>query len=207
MKQALKPTMDLSTMDTFSVDLKRLWPQKYWCSWMLAWKSINKQVIGYFLIDQINAQTQAQLVRDAMNLLSQTAHSVKAVVCDGKFSNQSTATNLGCNFDLKNMKTFIEDEESGQQAQFLFDACHLFKKICETVLESRVQNDSPLPWESDQWAVRQPWPRFKKAQTDQHSSVPSFINWLVACGELSYSQTCHSDWAQNQYKWQRKSVF
>ena len=27
-----------------------------------------KQVIGYFLIDKINAQTQAQLDRDAMNL-------------------------------------------------------------------------------------------------------------------------------------------
>ena len=52
-----------------------------------------KQVIGYFLIDKINAQTQAQLARNAMNLLSQTEHSVKAVVCDGKFSNQSTATN------------------------------------------------------------------------------------------------------------------
>ena len=97
-----------------------------------------KQVIGYFLIDKINAKTQAQLVRDAINLLSQTGHSVKAVVCDGKFSNPSTATDLGCNFDLKNMKTFIEDEESGQQAHFLFDACHLLKKTWETVLESGV---------------------------------------------------------------------
>ena len=87
-----------------------------------------KQVIGYFLIDKNNAQTQAQLVRDAMKVLSQTGHLVKAVVCDGNFSNQSMATNLGCNFDLKNMKTFIENEESGQQAHFLFDACHLFKK-------------------------------------------------------------------------------
>ena len=95
-----------------------------------------KQVIGYFLIDKINAQTQAQLVRGAMNLLSQTGHSVKAVVCDGKFSNQST--DFGCNFDLKNMKTFIEDKESGQQAHFLFDACHLLKKRCKTVLESGV---------------------------------------------------------------------
>ena len=88
-----------------------------------------KQVIGYFLIDKINAQTQAQLVRDAMNLLSQTGQAVKAVGCDGKFSNQSTATNLGCNFDLKNMKTIIEDDESGQQAHFLFDACHLLKNV------------------------------------------------------------------------------
>ena len=94
-----------------------------------------KQVIGYFLIDKINAQTQAQLVRDAMNLLSQTAHSVKAVVCDGKFSNQSTSTNLGCNFDLKNMKTLIEDEESGQQAHFLFDACHLLKNVRNYIRE------------------------------------------------------------------------
>ena len=30
----------------------------------------------------------------------------------------------------KNMKTFIKDEESSQQAHFLFDACHLFKKKC-----------------------------------------------------------------------------
>ena len=87
--------------------------------------------MGIFFIEKINAQTQAQLVRDAMNLLSQTGHSVKAVVCDGKFSNQSTATNLGCNFDLKNMKTFIKDEESGQQVHFLFDACHLFKKCAK----------------------------------------------------------------------------
>ena len=90
-----------------------------------------KQVIGYFFIDKINSQTQAQLVRCAINLLSQTGHSVKAVVCDGNFSNQSTATNIGCNFDLKNMKTFIEDEECGQQAHFLFDACHLLKKCVE----------------------------------------------------------------------------
>ena len=32
MTQALKPTVDLSTMDIFSVDVKRLWPQEYWCS-------------------------------------------------------------------------------------------------------------------------------------------------------------------------------
>ena len=95
-------------------------------SMIVGLKEDFKQVVGYFLIDKINAQTQDQLVRDAMNILLQTAHSAKAVVCDGKFSNQSTATNLGCNFDLKNMKTFIEDEESGQQVYFLFDACHLF---------------------------------------------------------------------------------
>ena len=89
-----------------------------------------KHPIGYFLIDKISGGTQAQIVRDAISLVTEAGHSVIAVVCDGNYSNQATATALGCDFsDPTNIKSHFTNPVTQENVFFCFDACHLMKNI------------------------------------------------------------------------------
>ena len=55
---------------------------------------------------------------------------MKAVICDGPFANQSTTACLSRRFEIKEMKTFFMDEESGKPVYFMFDACgELFQRV------------------------------------------------------------------------------
>ncbi len=55
-----------------------------------------KHPFAYFLEDHLSAQTQAQMVKEAIILLTEAGFNVHAVVCDGSYTNQSTASMLGC---------------------------------------------------------------------------------------------------------------
>ncbi|GFS08920.1 THAP domain-containing protein, partial [Elysia marginata] len=92
-----------------------------------------KQAIGYFLINKISADTQAQLVQGAITLLNDCGMHVRAVVCDGCNTNQATARILGCNLDANVVTNFFPNPVTGQKVYFLLDACHLIKNVRNTL--------------------------------------------------------------------------
>ena len=88
-----------------------------------------KVPIAYFLIDKLSASTQAQIVKDAVILLTEAGHCVRAVVCDGNFTNQSTAEVLGCRLNVNSMITKFKIENITEEVHFVFDVCHLLKNV------------------------------------------------------------------------------
>ena len=93
-------------------------------------KKFFKVPFGYFPIDKIDASQQAQLVKDGISLLSEAGFNVEAVVCDGSFTNQATATALGCDFKSSTLKVEIpHPDDPNKEISFLFDACHLLKNV------------------------------------------------------------------------------
>jgi len=64
---------------------------------------------------------QAQLVRHAISLLTEKGFTVHAVTCDGSFTNQSTAQQLGCNVDINGLKaTFPHPGNREEEINFIF---------------------------------------------------------------------------------------
>ncbi|GFS26498.1 THAP domain-containing protein 9 [Elysia marginata] len=93
-------------------------------------KKFFKVPFGYFPIDEIDALQQAQLVKDGISLLSEAGFNVEAIVCDGSFTNQATATALGCDFKSSTLKVEIpHPDDPIKEISFLFDACHLLKNV------------------------------------------------------------------------------
>ena len=96
-------------------------------------KKYFKVPFGYFPIDKIDASQQAQLVKDGISLLSEAGFNVEAVVCDGSFTNQATATALGCDFksstlEVESLTLMILTKESR-----FFLTLVTYLKISETV--------------------------------------------------------------------------
>jgi len=94
-------------------------------------KKFFKMPVGYFLFDGIKADLQAQMVKDAICLLTEAGLNVHAVICDGAYTNQATATSLGCKlspFDVMD-PTFPHPCVDNKSIYFIFDACHLIKGV------------------------------------------------------------------------------
>ena len=66
-----------------------------------------KHPIAYILQDKCSAELQAQLISDCISLLYAEGINVHGVVFDSAFTNQQTATLLGCNLDVGEMKTWF----------------------------------------------------------------------------------------------------
>ena len=63
-------------------------------------RGFRKHPIAYVLQDKCSAKIQAQLISDCISLLHAEGINVLGVVFDGAFTNQQTATLLGCNLDV-----------------------------------------------------------------------------------------------------------
>ncbi|GFO44835.1 THAP domain-containing protein 9 [Plakobranchus ocellatus] len=86
-------------------------------------RSHCKQPIAYFLVDKICANVQSQIVKDAITHLIERGCLVHATVCDGCFSNQKTATQLGCILDVEKIRsTFQHPSYPGYICLFLMPA-------------------------------------------------------------------------------------
>ena len=89
-----------------------------------------KHPIGYFLQNKISDSVQAQLIKDCTGLLHHEDLFVTALVFDGTFGNQSTATQLGCIMDLSNSHTwFPHPQIPNSNIHVIFDVCHMIKQM------------------------------------------------------------------------------
>ena len=79
---------------------------RQWCSW-----SVVLQVIGstklHILQNKISASVQAQLIKEYTSCWPQENLCVIALVFDSAYSNQGTATQLGCKMEISNIQTWF----------------------------------------------------------------------------------------------------
>ena len=82
--------------------------------------------IAYFLVDRVNAEMQAQIIKEAINLLTETGLDVHGVTFDGCAKNLATARHLGCN--LNNLDgSFKHPSRPGKILYVILDVCHMLK--------------------------------------------------------------------------------
>ena len=87
-----------------------------------------KHPIGYFLQNKISASGHTQLIKVYIGLLHHEDLFVTALVFDGTFGNQSTATQLSCIMDLSNIQTwFAHPQIPNAKVHVIFDVCHMTK--------------------------------------------------------------------------------
>ena len=85
--------------------------------------------IGYFLADKMNAKTQAQLVRMALEKAADAGLSVWSITADGTSVNISTFTQLGCIFGTTydSMVTVFKHPSRNYNVYVILDPCHMLK--------------------------------------------------------------------------------
>ena len=87
-----------------------------------------KHPIAYVLQNKCSADVQACLITDCIGLLLLEGINVLAVVFDGTFSNQQTASQLGCKMKVSDIQTlFLHPQCSSSKIYVIFDACHVIK--------------------------------------------------------------------------------
>ena len=98
-----------------------------------------KHPVGYFLLNKISASVQAQLIKDCIGLLHHEDSFVTALVFDGTFGNQGTATQLGCIMGLSNIQNwFPHPQIPDAKVHVVFDVCHTIKLMQNMLGDQRV---------------------------------------------------------------------
>lgn len=91
--------------------------------------------IGYFFANGVNGRQKANLVTQAIKLISETGAQVVSLTFDGAKSNVAMANILGCNRDAENTKPFFTIKD---KKYFVFyDPCHMIKLIRNTFGDTR----------------------------------------------------------------------
>ena len=93
--------------------------------------------IAYFLVDHVNGKMQAQLIKEAINLLTEAALDVQAVVFDGCAKNLTTARCLGCNID-KFDGSFNHPSRPNRTVYVILDVCHMLKLARNSLGDKKV---------------------------------------------------------------------
>jgi hypothetical protein len=83
-------------------------------------------IIAYFLVDRVDAQMQAQIIKEAVNLLTDAGLDVHGVTFDGCAKNIATARCLGCNF-AKFDGSFKHPTRPNTTLYVILDVCHMLK--------------------------------------------------------------------------------
>lgn len=85
--------------------------------------------IGYFAIKGLSGEERANLLTKCITLLHETNAHLHSVTYDGTNVNKTMCTQLGANFSLKNMKTYIDHPITKQPIYLIWDAAHMIKLV------------------------------------------------------------------------------
>lgn len=105
---------------------------------IISLKKKFKCPIGYFFINKISANVQAQLILTAIRFLSNIDIEVISLTCDGAPTNFATYLNLGCNFDFPEIKTSFKHPCRDLNIYCIFDPPHMLKLIRNVFAETNL---------------------------------------------------------------------
>lgn len=92
---------------------------------IISLKSKFKCPIGYFFINKISSNVQAQIILTAIRLLSDIGFVVRSLTSDGAATNVATYLSLGCNFKFPEMKTYFKNPCRNLNIYCIFDPPHM----------------------------------------------------------------------------------
>lgn len=110
-----------------------------------------KWPIGYWFVDKIKSNVQAQLIRIAITQCDKFGINVVAVTCDGAYANSSTFKTLGCDLDqpFDFIKSDFSITSTKANVYFTPDACHnvkLARNALGTLGVFKDSNNSLIEW-------------------------------------------------------------
>ncbi len=104
--------------------------------------------IAYCLVDHINAEMQAQIIKEAINLLTEAGLDVHGVTFDGCAKNLATARHLG--YNLNNLdSSFRHPSRPGKILYVIHDVCHMLKLARNSLGDKKVfftNNGNIISW-------------------------------------------------------------
>ena len=98
--------------------------------------------IAYFLTTSINADIQAQIIRESVQFLTESSLEVHAVVFDGTSKNLTTADRLGCKISSNFDGCFKHPCREGRKIYIILDACHMIKLARNALADIGIIKDS-----------------------------------------------------------------
>lgn len=97
--------------------------------------------IGYFFINKISANIQAQLILTTLRLLADANITVRSLTCDGTITNIKTYELLGCNFNVDDLKTNFKHPTKDCKVHCLLDPPHMIKLARNVFAECKLSSD------------------------------------------------------------------
>lgn len=97
-----------------------------------------KLPIGYFLCNHLSSVQKAELVKQALNLLQKTKVNIVSLTFDGCPTNLTMSKILGCDLNLKNLKTDFSVNNSNEPVVILPDPAHMIKLVRNTFGEKQL---------------------------------------------------------------------
>lgn len=96
------------------------------------------QDIAYFLVKHMDSKTQAQIIKDSINLLTDADLEVHAVTFDGYLKNLATARRFGSKIDSFD-SSFKHPTRPDRTLYVIFDICHMLmpNAICLNALRDK----------------------------------------------------------------------
>ncbi|CAH1738656.1 unnamed protein product, partial [Aphis gossypii] len=110
--------------------------------------SINERwkiPVGYFLVNHLNSSQKYELINQCLKLVFETGVEVVSLTFDGCSSNINMAKQLGCNFNIKTLKSefeFKKDNNSIKKIYIFPDPAHMIKLVRNTFGEKKILLDS-----------------------------------------------------------------
>lgn len=85
--------------------------------------------VGYFLVNGVTGEQRAHLVTHCLELLHETGIQVTSMTFDGCPGNITMAKNLGCSFEIENLKTHFDHPVTRMPIHIFLDPCHMLKLL------------------------------------------------------------------------------
>ena len=101
-----------------------------------------KLPVGYFLVDGVTGEQRANLVRMCLSNCHEVGIEVVSMTFDGCPANIAMARELGCSFNLGQLKTYFPHPETQQPIYVFLDPCHMVKLIRNTLESKKVFQDN-----------------------------------------------------------------
>lgn len=98
--------------------------------------------VGYFLVDGVTGDQRANLVRMCLSNCHEVGVEVVSMTFDGCPANMAMARELGCSFDLGQLKTYFPHPETEQSIYVFLDPCHMVKLVRNTLESKKVFQDN-----------------------------------------------------------------
>ena len=110
---------------------------------LVPFKGVSRQyIIGYFLVDKISSQVQAELIKSALILTASKGLRVRSITCDGCSSNTSTLKLLGGSLQLPNPSPVFDHPTLDCKIYLTLDICHMIKLARNALAEFGSFRDS-----------------------------------------------------------------
>ncbi len=109
---------------------------------LVSLRSSWKTVVGYFLVNKVEAELQSRLVQVALQHCVESGLVVHSVTCDCTNTHSRTMTLLGCQYWGSQLQSLLDGQfTNGQEVHFLLDGCHLLKLARNTLASGKVLVD------------------------------------------------------------------